>query len=228
MVIGNGLLAQTFAHYKNNKKILIFASGVSNSTEIKKNNFIRERDLLSKTLKKHSNYKIIYFSTISIEDPSVRLRPYIQHKLEMENLIKSHSLSYLIFRVSNVVGFGGNSNTIMNYLVNAVKDGIHINVWTKAERNLIDQIDVRKIADKLIEEELSSRIVNIATRESLLVTDILNLIESHFNKKVNADFFSQGLPVKIDVTDITSVLDQIEITSGKGSEYINRLLVKYY
>ncbi len=228
MVIGNGLLAQTFDHYKNNKEILIFASGVSNSTEIIENNFKREQDLLFKTIKKYSNYKIIYFSTISIEDPSVSRRPYIQHKLEMENLIKSHSLSYLIFRVSNVVGFGGNSNTIMNYLVNAVKDGIRINVWTKAERNLIDQNDLREIADKLIEKELPNSIINIATRESVLVTDILKLIESHFNKKVNADFFSHGLPVKINVTEITSILDQIEKTSGKGCEYINRLLVKYY
>ena len=41
MVIGNGLIANQFKSYNNDENILIFASGVSNSSEVNDIEFIR-------------------------------------------------------------------------------------------------------------------------------------------------------------------------------------------
>ena len=64
MVIGNGLLANTFRKYEDSDSIIIFASGVSNSKEINKSEFKREFDLLKTMLVFKETKKIIYFSII--------------------------------------------------------------------------------------------------------------------------------------------------------------------
>ena len=45
MVIGNGLVASAFSKYKNDDDVIIFASGVSNSSTNKKEEFEREINL---------------------------------------------------------------------------------------------------------------------------------------------------------------------------------------
>jgi hypothetical protein len=66
MVVGNGMLARKFANYINDDSVVIFASGVSNSLEIARSEFIREQLLLEKTILENVEKKIIYFSTCSM------------------------------------------------------------------------------------------------------------------------------------------------------------------
>ena len=84
MIIGNGLLAKAFSDFENNEKILIFASGVSNSNETRRQEFEREEILLRKGLTTHKDKLIIYFSTCSVYEPSTNYREYTRHKLDME------------------------------------------------------------------------------------------------------------------------------------------------
>ncbi len=62
MIIGNGLIANLF---KNNdeEKVIFFASGVSNSLETDKSAFLREENLIRKTLEENPENAFIYFST---------------------------------------------------------------------------------------------------------------------------------------------------------------------
>ena len=46
MIVGNGMMANAFAMRKNDEKHIIFASGVSNSTETSWEAFLREERLL--------------------------------------------------------------------------------------------------------------------------------------------------------------------------------------
>jgi len=46
MVIGNGMIAKAFSQYKNNPKVLLFASGVSRSNEKEEASFLREKELI--------------------------------------------------------------------------------------------------------------------------------------------------------------------------------------
>lgn len=66
MVIGNGMIANRFTNYKDDKEIVIFASGVSNSKNINKENFKKEFLLLEDIIKANPDKVITYFSTCSI------------------------------------------------------------------------------------------------------------------------------------------------------------------
>lgn len=228
MVIGNGLIAKTFNDYINDKDIIIFASGVSNSTEKNSLSFEREYKLLKDTITKFSTVKFIYFSTCSIDDDSVNERPYVKHKLVLENYIILHVKRYLIFRVSNVIGYQGNAHTILNFLVSHVKNGSEIELWKFAERNLIDAEDVKLIVDDVLKKNINNRIVNIALKESSLVVNIVEQIEVFFNLKANVRLVDKGNSLHIDTSKITSSLDKIESLKGTGLQYINNLLLKYY
>ena len=62
MIVGNGLIASGFLESKEDfSKCVIFASGVSDSKEIKLEEFDRERNLIIKTINENQNEKFIYF-----------------------------------------------------------------------------------------------------------------------------------------------------------------------
>ncbi len=228
MVIGSGLMAKTFSNYENSKEVLIFASGVSNSTETDPKQFNREYSLLKNTIALNPDYLLVYFSTLSIEDESVKKRPYIKHKLQLENYIKNHASKYIIARVSNVVGPVGNSHTIINYLVNAIKKGEKLDVWKLAERNIIDKEDVKFIIDELLKKKCSNKVVNVALSENILVTAIVSQIELYLQKKANAIYLNKGNKLSIDISVISEEITTLEKRHGKGIKYLNHLLKKYY
>lgn len=228
MVIGNGLMAQAFSAYKKSKEVIVFASGVSNSLETDPAAFNREFELLKNTIETNSIGKFLYFSTLSINDRTVSKRLYVKHKIAMEEYIKKKAANYLIFRISNVVGSQRNSHTIVNYLVNAVKNNSHIDIWNYAERNLIDQDDVKLIVDNIIKDGICNKSINIATSENVLVTTILFQIEEYLKKKGNVNFIDKGIPLDIEVSSISHILKEIEVSKGKGVVYLTNLLKKYY
>lgn len=77
MVIGNGMIAKACKAFIDDTSVTIFASGVSNSAEVLVENFQREFELLASQTK---DIKIVYFSTCSVNDPSVADTPYVRHK----------------------------------------------------------------------------------------------------------------------------------------------------
>nr|WP_321228531.1 NAD-dependent epimerase/dehydratase family protein [uncultured Psychroserpens sp.] len=222
-------MAKTFSNYSNNNSVVIFASGVSNSIETKASSFKREFQLLKETIVQFPDATLVYFSTCSIEDPTVADRSYVKHKLLLENYIQTQVKKYLIFRISNVVGLQGNDNTIMNYLVNSVKNNKEIPIWKNAERNLIDADDVKYIIDEvLIRKHFVNQTINVATRESLLVKDILAQIEKHLRVKAQVKIIDRGNSLAINTNAISKSLDEIESLKGTGLQYIYNLLEKYY
>ncbi|MBP8060858.1 MAG: NAD-dependent epimerase/dehydratase family protein, partial [Cloacibacterium sp.] len=151
MIVGKGLIASLFTDV-DQEDIVFFASGVSNSLETEKSAFLREENLLRKHLTENPEKIFIYFSTCSIYDSSKNGSLYVNHKLKMERLVEDLATKYLILRVSNAVGKGGNPNLLMNYLVNSVKEEKIINVHTLATRNLIDADDIKNITLELIDQ----------------------------------------------------------------------------
>src|SRR5690606_38120158 len=118
---------------KTNPNVIVFASGVSNSRETRRENFMRERTAVLSALNLHR--KLVYFSTCSIDDPSAsHISHYVRHKIEMESLIRK-SNSYLICRLPQVVGKSDNLNTLINYLFHCINTGAHFEVWKNATRN---------------------------------------------------------------------------------------------
>ena len=226
MVVGNGLMAKLFSAYQNKNGVVIFASGVSDSKSEEDAAFQREIQLTAETLESQPDSLFVYFSTCSINDPSLQHKPYLRHKLNIERMISCSGNRYMIFRVSNVAGSGGNPKTIFHYLVNAVKEGTPSDLWMYAYRNLIDADDVFALVDYLIVHGELNSITNIACPVSFHLPEMVGTMENYFGKKANyrkveaGDFFNIN----------TAVVENIAPKAGVDfdGDYLRRLLSKYY
>lgn len=106
-IIGNGDIASAII---DRPGFTFFASGVSNSSEHRIDEFMRELNLLKEQdIDKH----LVYFSTLSqyYKDPT----PYTEHKAMMERNVKREFQYYTIVRLGNI-DWGKNPNTLINYL----------------------------------------------------------------------------------------------------------------
>ena len=227
MVIGTGLVARSFGAYADNDRFLIFASGVSNSKSSTEADFQREAGLLTQSMEAHPGKMLVYFSTTSVEDPDLRQTTYVQHKLNMEELVRSNAHRYAIFRLSNLAGRSDNPNTILNYFYQHIAQGIPFQLWQRSERNIIDVEDVFRIADHLLQHQMTvNRTLNIANTESYPVTYIVDAIERFCGKQGLYTLEERGGPVHIDTHEIAAACRTLGIQFGEG--YLQRILQKYY
>ena len=113
----------------------------------------------------------------------------------MERLVEELA-KYLVLRVSNAVGKGGNPNLLMNYLVNSVKEEKIINVHTLATRNLIDADDIKNITLELIDQGRLNQIINVAYLENFSTLEILEILENSSLKCQNKNYTTADKRIK--------------------------------
>ncbi len=227
MVIGNGMIANRFADYKNDKNIIIFASGVSNSKDNFNENFLREFYLLTQTIKNNPGKTIVYFSTCSIEDCDLASSPYVLHKKKIEKFIEQNAESYYLFRISNVAGISNNPYTILNYFIFNILSGHPLTVWKNASRNIFGIDDMYAIINYFLNEEKEmNTTINIANPKNYSVPYIITCIEEHLNKKAICNQIEKGNDYKIDVSAIEPLIGKLNIQFD--NKYLPSLLKKYY
>jgi len=226
MLIGNGLLANTFLKYKNDNSVLIFASGVSNSLETNETEFNREKNLLLSNLSVHQKRKFIYFSTCSIYDPSLSESPYILHKQKIESLIVDNHDDYLIIRLPNIVGNRGNEHTLINYFVSAIRSDEQIRIWKNATRNLLDQADMFILVENILNAGCQNEIINVANPIHYRVIDILREVEICLVKKANYILLDKGASYTIDISKIVDMIH--DLNRDFSIKYLKSILKKYY
>lgn len=225
MIVGKGLIASLFtAHDRENT--IFFASGVSNSLETRVEEFLREENLIKSTITENADKIFVYFSTCSIYDSSKTGSDYVLHKLKMEQLIKKSCNQFLILRVSNAVGKGGNPNLLMNYIVRAVNNDETINVHTQATRNLIDVDDIRNVTFDLLKNKSFNKIINVAYHKNYSILEILEIVEKFYDKKINSNLLKSGSGYDINIPDIESYF--IENNLINKENYLLEILKKYY
>lgn len=226
MVVGNGLMAKRFSAYRQDNRVVVFASGVSNSKSTDKAAYLREIDLLKQTLEDYPNCLLVYFSTCSIYDPFLQTNPYILHKLEIENLLATSGHNFLVFRVANVAGPGGNPKTIFHYLAQSILHERPFDLWKHAFRNLIDVNDVFLLVTYFMASGEQNRIINIAHPVSFAMPDMVNTFESYFQKKGNYKEVEAGHFFHIDTTEVQAICKDAGVDFG--GNYLCRLLERYY
>lgn len=226
MVVGNGLLANTFAPFKDNEDVIIFASGVSNSGCVDPVQFKRELNLVAKY--KASEKLFVYFSTSSIDDPFLKGSLYIKHKLEIEFYLKANFKRYLIVRLPNVVGKTKNPNTLINFVYNAVQREQKMDIQLKASRYLIDVADIFSYLCKVIDNETElNKTVNLIIAEKLSVLQIVESFEAHLGKKIEKEISpNAGGDYLLEVDKIFKKYGISDLVNGK--EYLDNLIEKYY
>lgn len=224
MIIGNGMIANAFNFFLNDPSIIIFASGVSNSQEIAQEAFLREKTLLIENLEKYKSQTFIYFSTCSIDDPSMRNNLYVFHKVEMEELVKQHN-HYYIFRLPQVVGWT-NSPTLINTLSNKIKNKEPFELWSQSSRNLIDVRDVYRIVSLVIEKQIYHNLIyNIAAPKSHSIIEIVRAIEDILKQKAIYSEINKGASYTINIEILDKVLSHTDMLFS--NKYMQNILKHY-
>ncbi|PZF73210.1 NAD-dependent epimerase/dehydratase family protein [Taibaiella soli] len=227
MVVGNGMIARKFRNYEHQDHFIIFASGVSNSKNTDQNQYLRERELLAATIQQNPQKRLLYFSTCSVYDPAEEHSLYVKHKKEMEALIMASQIPYLILRTSNVVGNGGNPNTIFNYFIHNINNDIHFDLWANAGRNFIDADDLFAITDYVLQEGLfQNQILNVANPLSISVKSIVHEMEDFLDHKANYTLVEKGSSPIIDLSAMMPIAEALQINFGAA--YLSSLIKKYY
>lgn len=227
MVIGSGLVAKAFKKYQEDKRNVVFASGVSNSTSNEAFSFNREKNMLLEAIDKYPNSKLIYFSTCSIYDSDLRGNAYVKHKLEMEDLIKHKQIDYNIFRVSNLAGFSTNPHTVLNYFFRHINEGLFFYVWKNASRNIIDIEHAYLICAEIIKNKsFDNQTVNVANPQNCSVVEIVTSIELFLGKKGNYEVIEKSSNPVIDTEEIKPLFKKLNLTFD--ADYLKKMISKYY
>jgi len=223
MILGNGLIANAFNklssdELKNN--YIVFASGVSNSTEQDANEYKREEQLLRKIILENTK-PIIYFSSILVD---INDSKYYKHKLMMEEVLKSSSKEYMIFRIPQVVGYGGNKNTIFNFLKTTILLGDEIVTNDLVERALIDIEDLVKVVDYC---KYSRGLILLSNIEKIKVVNLCELISKQLNKPLVIKIKPELDICNWNVDNSLVVDDTLRQLNIERTGYTERLVGKY-
>ena len=140
MIVGRGDIASVL---NDRDGAIFFVSGVSNSNETRESEFMREIELLDK---QDRSKCIFYFSSITVDDMNKNSQ-YLQHKRNMELLVKSNFENYNIIRIGNIT-WGSNPNTFINYIKNKKSKGETVEIKDEY-KYVIDKEQLVLLTDNL-------------------------------------------------------------------------------
>lgn len=225
MVIGGGLLAQTFKHYSHQSDVIVFASGVSNSSNTQKDQFERELTLLQHYLNQPE--KLVYFSTISVYDPDLVTSPYILHKRAIEAIIKESSPNFIIFRLPILLGKSPNPATLVNFLFNSIINGRTISIYDKACRYLIDVDDLEVLLTKMIDsDQFDNQIIDVNFNNAAKISTLISILESITRKTAITQTVEKGGCYTTNNNSFISFAQSMNMIPNEN--YLAERIAKYY
>ena len=195
MIVGNGLIANSIRTC-DREDVILFASGVSNSVNPSQSDFEREEMMLREHLQKDFEC-LVYFSTVSIEDPSMQSKAYIQHKKRMEELIKGFGKSYVILRLPNMLCVNGNPNTLVPYFNKAIKNGDKVTILDNAHRYLLTREQLCEMVNQILSSKVRDCLINGIQNEPTRVLDIYKRMLEALSAKPNYEIQPGGENYKI-------------------------------
>ena len=227
MIVGKGLLAHAFEpQFGSDPRVVIFASGVSNSLETRTEAFAREHSLLCEALDRPAKH-LVYFSSCGVVTVQAESTPYMAHKKSMESLVLA-SPGGLVLRLPQVVGATHNPHTLTNFIRDRILTGEHFTVWEFAERNLIDVDDIASIGALLINDrtlQLPSTI-SIAAEKSVRMPELVDMFVRIIGKPAHYSLIPKGSPLPTHTREATAAAARLGINLGPG--YIESVVRKYY
>ena len=223
MIIGNGLIANTFKEYNFSENFIIFASGVSNSINPSVSDFNREYDLLMNIKCENISEKcLVYFSSCGVIAENSQ---YYTHKKTMELLVQNNFKKYIILRLPQVIGKSKNNSTLINFLTNSIENYTKIQLFNNATRYFIEVNDLLSIFNYLIQNnENFNKIHNIAIPIKYTIFEILNIIENILKKNANYDIIEGGTDYTLDLRYINNILYNLNLHYDKN--YLKISLLK--
>ena len=226
MVVGDGLIARAFAAFGSRQDVIIYASGVSDSTETRAAAFAREKTLLARTRAAHPATLLVYFSTCSVDDPDRRSTPYVQHKLAMEAQLAAAPGPWMVLRLPLAIGPVHRSPTLANFLHDRIVRGEAFEVWSRSMRYPIDVDDVVRVASHFIAGRVYwRRTINIALR-AFTVLDFVRVLESITGKRAAYILVEKGAHYDVPCPEVARLASELEL--DLSAHYLERVLRKYF
>jgi nucleoside-diphosphate-sugar epimerase len=227
MIVGSGLLARAFDSFKDDDRVLVFASGVSNSSTATEADYAREGNLLLAQI--GTQARLTYFSTCSLFDPELKDSGYIRHKRRMEELIRTQFKNHTILRLPNVVGHTPNPHTLCNYIRDRILAGETINVHVKACRYLMGVDRVSASCIPLLTDAFSrGKTLNVCYDQPVSVPDLVAVMEHILNKKAVIREVDSGSCYEVDNREFKQHWLVNRHTPWPGADEWPRMLAKYY
>lgn len=224
MVVGNGQLAQVFYKYKDNGNVVIFASGVSNSSCTEQREFDRERKLLETILKDNFDKKFVYFSSCALSADEYPKNSYYVHKTHMESIVKKLSDKYFIIRLPQLFGNLKLHNTLINYIYHAIKSDIIMDVYSDAYRYVIEIEDVCRLVDSYLVNGILCSTIDLANPYRYKVLEIVGIFENLLNKKANITIIQKQDKYILDLSKLNSYIQENNINIEFGEDYLKNKL----
>lgn len=227
MIIGRGLLANAVKEI-NSEHTLFYVNGISNSVmdQFEKNNFeIKELEAIAND---YPDKLLIYFSTCQLNSERNHSRPYVKHKLFIEDFISNHFSDYLIIRTSNLVGFNPwNLHTLFNYLNHALAVNQPILVNPVLKRNFLDVDHFVSLLNAYLDNYKKNKIVEIVNPVSYSMHEVIDAFEKFFSKKFVLQKVNSSDFAFFEINPELS-LELISQSDLSFHNHITALLEKYY
>jgi nucleoside-diphosphate-sugar epimerase len=233
VIEGTGFLAKKFKRYSVFLKKLntvVYAAGVSNSTESNQGPFKREilRFKRFTKLNEFNKKKLIYISTYSIMDKTRKRKRYVKNKILIENLIKKKINNYLIIRLPEIIGHNKNPHTLSNFFYKKIKNKKKFIIWKNVKRNFLDVDDAVKLCVYFIKNSKSKKeILNILNVKFYRPLQIVRLFEKILKLKSHFKILEiKRIDFKIYNSVKLNILKKLNIKLN--NQYLELVLKKYY
>ena len=223
-IIGSGFLASAFLEKSYSNNFILFASGVSNSQEIRVEEFEREITLLKQELS--SSLSLVYLSTCSLEDPSLSEVPYFKHKRHAEELVLEGKKN-IVVRLPQVVGFSKNKKTLTNFPAWKIYLKQRFILYKGAFRNLVDIEDVKDLVELALPHSEKLSLISLALPHSTEVSIIVKLLEETIGHSGLYEEKEVSPPYKYKESKFLQEMLGIE-NKFYSKEYFRNTILKYY
>ena len=98
----------------------------------------------------------------------------------MENLICDNFDDYLIFRLPQIIGYGGNKYNLFNFIREKIINGEKLDIFD-SHRSFLDVEDLRRICDYCL--NINREIITVSEIQKSKVMDIVGYIADSLNMK---------------------------------------------
>lgn len=200
-VVGKGFLARhlnTIAH--RHPHAVVLAAGVSRVGVADREDFAREARLVLDTARRcrETGRTLVFLSTASAgmygapdcsgrEDCPHPTSPYGHHKLAMEHLVRNSGCSWLILRLSHLVGPDQAGHQLIPAMVRQVENGT-VRIFTRTRRDLLDVRDFVRAVDCLLASGLANDMINLASGTAVPVDDIVSHIAALLGRRPDREY----------------------------------------
>jgi dolichol-phosphate mannosyltransferase len=227
LVIGAGSIADRFCDFSNQEQFVIFAGTIEDSQISDIELINKEEKQIKDALMSFPDAVFVYFSSCSVNDPTLISTRYVQHKMEMESLVRNSRKSFYIFRLPSVVNGSSKENDLVSYFVRSIANQLPFELWSNTTRNIIDIDDVHEIVVYILKNSLfMNSVTEIVSPLEASLRDLVFEIEDVIGKKAIVSEVLKGATYRLDHSKIAEVVEQLGMTFDQG--YVHRTVEKHF